>query len=252
MRGGLAYLDVIDRMNILHAILNNTTGLFQPLIATHTTDSISLNQNVAARQQLKRLKRASIRSQNSLSPFRKLLPVADHAIDLDDIHRHPILQDLYGLGNRDGTREQPDEISRIQDSRGIECFSRRLDRHVALNQIQLARNLVLLERPGHNRPCFADIRLAVLGELDLERRLLEEGSSFVVFRFELVNLWPVLATVTRHVAGAGGNHLPLVDVIRVPRLLDIMSRRHVCALLNKMRLVEGGSTDECFAEPREW
>jgi hypothetical protein len=183
-----AYLDVIDRMDVLHAILNDSAQLFQSLVATHASNSVSLDQDIASSQQFQRLERASIRSQDPLSSLGKLLPIPHHAIDLDDIHRHAIVKNLDGLRHGNRSRKQADQISCLEDSGGIPSLSGGLNGHGTLDQIQLAGNLFLLQRARHQRPGLAQIRLAVFWEFDLEVGFGLEGTAFGVFGFELFDL----------------------------------------------------------------
>jgi hypothetical protein len=183
-----AHLDVIDRMDVLHAILNYSAQFLQSLVATHAGNSVSLDQDIASGQQFQRLERASIRPQDSLSPLGKLLPIPHQAIDLDDIHRHAILQNLDRLGHRHRSRQQADQISCLQDSGRIPGLSGGLNGHGTLDQVQLAGNLFLLQRARHQRPGFPQVRLAVFGEFDLEVGFGLEGTAFGVFGFKLFDL----------------------------------------------------------------
>ena len=81
-----------------------------------------------------------------------------------------------------------DQISRLEDGRWIVCLPRSFDRHAALDQIQLAGYRVFLERLGDHRPRRAQVRFAVLGELDLEVGLNLERTACRVFGLELLYL----------------------------------------------------------------
>lgn len=175
-------------MDIFHAILNHSPQLLQPFVPAHTRYRVSLDEHVATSQEFQRLQRAPVWAQNSLSTLRKLGAIPDHAIDLDDIHRHVVLQDLDGLRDGHGPSQQADQIARFEDHARIVSLPRGLDRHGAVDQIQLAGDEQLLERPRHERPRLAQVRLAVLGKLHLEVRLDLERSALGILRLELFNL----------------------------------------------------------------
>ena len=51
------FFDVVYRVDIGHAIFNDSPHFFQALVATHRTDSIPLHEYVGVRQEFERFKR---------------------------------------------------------------------------------------------------------------------------------------------------------------------------------------------------
>ena len=190
-----AYLDVIDGVDVLHAVFDDPPKLLKSLVTTHGADGVSLDENITSSQKLERLECTAVGAQNSLATLRKLGAVAHHAVDFDDIHGSAIFKNLDGLGHRNRTSKQADQVARLEDRRGIVCFPRRLDRHGTLNQIQLTGNKLLLKRVRDQRPRLAQVGLAVFGKFDLEVRLGCERATFRVFGLELLNLRERVSTV---------------------------------------------------------
>ncbi len=65
-------LNVVDRVNVLYAVLHNTPDLLQAHIWPHAGDSIALNQDVALCQELKRFQSSPIWTDKALSSLDKL------------------------------------------------------------------------------------------------------------------------------------------------------------------------------------
>lgn len=179
---------MVYRVYILHTILHHPPHLLQTLVPAHRRHRVALHQDIAARQQLQRFERAPIRPQYPLPALHKALLVAHQVADLDDVGRHAVLQDLDRLRERHRPRKQLDQVPRLEDRRGVVRLARRAHRHGALDEIERACDLVLLERPRHERPGFTKVHFAVFGEERGEGGFFGEGAGFVVVGFEFVNL----------------------------------------------------------------
>ena len=67
---------------------------------------------------------------------------------------------------------------------------------------------------------------AILGKEGGEARFVREGAGCIVFWLERLNLRELSAAGIITCAKRAFAYLPLVDVIRIPRLIFLMCRRH--------------------------
>jgi hypothetical protein len=64
----------------------------------------------------------SVLPQYPLPPLHEPFLVPHHAPDLENVARHPVLENLNGLRRWYGPRQELDEVSRVQNRRRIECL----------------------------------------------------------------------------------------------------------------------------------
>ena len=77
--------------------------LLEPLEVPHGRHCVALHQDVAAGEQLQSLEGGAVGPNQALPPLHKLLLVANHAANLDDVTLHLVLQHLERLqGGRVG------------------------------------------------------------------------------------------------------------------------------------------------------
>ena len=158
-----------------------------------------------------------------MPPLNEALLIPDHAPNLDDVACHAVLEDLDGLWRGHGASKQLDKIARIENGCRIECLgtplavrawngaeeshlARCLDRHGTFDKIENWDNAKLVESLGDEGPRVAEISFAVFGKQGHERRLFEERAGRVLL--------------------GEGLDLPLVDVVRIPRLGLLVCGRH--------------------------
>jgi hypothetical protein len=151
-----------------------TPHLLKSFIVTHTRHSIALNKDIAVREQFQRFESRSIRTHEPLPPLDEPLLVADWhlnksmmhspqalsiicltlASDFDYVALHIILHYLHRLLNRYASRKQLDQVSRLEDAVRVQHLASRAHSHTALQQIQLARNAVLLRAREQLLECY--------------------------------------------------------------------------------------------------
>lgn len=200
-------LDMVDGVDVAHAVLDDAAHLLEPLVGPHDGDGVAVHQNVRLREELERLERRAVRAEDALAALDEAVLVADQVADLDDVAGHAVLEDLDGLRRGDAARQQLDEVAGVEDGGRVKRLARRLDHHGTLHQVQRAGDAVLLERLGDERPRLLEVDFAVLGEERHEGRLFGKCAASIVLGLELLNL-------------------PLVDIVRVPRLFFFVCRRH--------------------------
>ncbi|QFZ29642.1 hypothetical protein EJF18_60153 [Clavispora lusitaniae] len=138
------FLDVIDGVHVLHAILHHSSDLLQSLVWAHGTDSVTLHQNVTFREQLQCLQSVTVWTDQPLSSLGETLLVADKVADFDHIARNVILQNLHRLRERHRSGQKLDQVPRFQNHSWVECFSGCFHSHRAFHQVQSARNSMTL------------------------------------------------------------------------------------------------------------
>lgn len=114
------------------------------------------------------LEGSTVRANETLSSLDKLLFVADHARNLDNVAGHVVLHDAHSLLNGDTTRQQLDQISKERNMSGfvyIRCnynyflpsfdnciripsAASSFDDHRTLEKIQHAVNAVFFQLAG--------------------------------------------------------------------------------------------------------
>lgn len=137
------HLDVVDGVYVVHGVLDDAADLLQALIAAHSSDRIALNMDIAPRQNLKCLLRITIRAQYPLAAAIELFLIADHLPNLNNIASNAILEHLDSLGYGDRAGEQLDEVAGLKDGGGVVSLEGGGDDHAALDQVQLAVDVVL-------------------------------------------------------------------------------------------------------------
>ena len=84
---------------------------------THGRNGVTLHENVAARQDLKRLQSFSIWPDKPLSPLDKFLLISNETADFDDLNKHVIvLHYFYCLWEWHGSGKKLKEVSRANDA----------------------------------------------------------------------------------------------------------------------------------------
>ena len=182
---------MINRMVlVLDAVLDDPTRRFQPLVRPHHTHRRPLHEDIALGEQLQRLQRRPVGTDQPLASLRELLLVPHHAPDLDDIALHLVVQDLQRLRRRNAPREQLDHVAGLHDDVRVVRLARRLDRHGAFHEVQFTSQTLLFQGFRDRRPYFPEILLPVLWEERRERGFLQETVRVVILR-ERVDLPPI-------------------------------------------------------------
>mmetsp|Transcript_14166 Transcript_14166/g.33625 ORF Transcript_14166/g.33625 Transcript_14166/m.33625 type:complete len:359 (-) Transcript_14166:160-1236(-) len=162
-------LDVVDGVVVLHAVLHYLAHLLDALEGAHSRDGVAVHEHVALREQLDRLERRAVGPNQPVAPLDETLLCAHEVADLDDVALHLILKHAQRLdvGHRAG--QHLDQVPRLNDDVRVPRLARGVHGHRALDQVQLAVEVHLLERARHVRPRLADVLLAVLREEHRER-----------------------------------------------------------------------------------
>ena len=85
------HFDVIDGMDVLHGVLHNLPHLLETFEVPEGRDSVSLNHDVALRQEFDGLQSGPFGSNQPLPSSDKPLLVGDERLDLDDVTGHLIV-----------------------------------------------------------------------------------------------------------------------------------------------------------------
>mmetsp|Transcript_28049 Transcript_28049/g.64207 ORF Transcript_28049/g.64207 Transcript_28049/m.64207 type:complete len:315 (-) Transcript_28049:156-1100(-) len=167
--------DVVDGMDVVHAVHDHGARRLDAGGGSHDAGGVSLHEHITLRQQLQGLEGGPVGTHEPLPPLHEPLPVPHHPPDLDDVAVHVVVQDLQRLGGRDRPRQQPDQVPGLHDGVGVAGQARRHHGHGALDEVQLAGDLVGVEGARDDRPHLAEVALAVFGEQAGEGALLQEG-----------------------------------------------------------------------------
>lgn len=162
-------------MDVVHAVEHDPAHLLETLIAPHRRHRVPLHEHIAVRKQLDSLERAPSRTDDALAALHETLLVAHNARDLDHVASHAVLKHLERLRGGHTTREELEQVARLEDDIGVPGLAGGAHGHLALDEVELARKAVAVERGGDTAPYGAQVGLAVLGEEEGEGRLLEEG-----------------------------------------------------------------------------
>lgn len=92
------YLNVVNRMHILHGVLHNSPELLEALELPEGRDRVPLHHHVALGEQLYGLQRGSVGTNQTLSTPHKPLLVPHKGLYLDDVTGNIVLKHPYGLG----------------------------------------------------------------------------------------------------------------------------------------------------------
>ena len=86
------YLDIVDRVNVLHGVLHYLPHLLESLERTKSRDGVPLHQDVALSQQFYGLQCGSIWTNQTLTSTYETLLVSNERFDLDDVTGYIILK----------------------------------------------------------------------------------------------------------------------------------------------------------------
>ena len=92
------FFDGVDRVNVRHAVFDDTSHFLQALVGAHHRDCGALAKYVGLSQQLKGLESLAVGAQDSLSPFDKFLFVPHEIPDLNNVaaeERQQSARDIY-------------------------------------------------------------------------------------------------------------------------------------------------------------
>lgn len=92
------------------------------------------------------------------------------------------------LLHRHTPRQQLDQVARLENCRGIKGFPRSLDHHASLDQIEGARNPLLLQGSRNNWPCLFQVYFSVFREQSHKGRLLREAAARIIVGLERLDL----------------------------------------------------------------
>ena len=140
---------MIDWVHVAHAILNNATSFLQAMKGAHDGDGITLDEEIAAGEELNGFEGASIRPDEALTALGEAVFVAEHAADLDNVAVGVVVEDLQGLRRRDATREKLEEVTGFQNNERVGGFLCGADGHGALNEVELTADAMLFQRAGN-------------------------------------------------------------------------------------------------------
>jgi len=88
---------MIDRVDVGHAVINDTTNLLQSFEGAHDGDGVSLDEDVGAGKELESFQGRSLRTQDTLTTLDESFLVANLAADLDDVACASVFEDFEGL-----------------------------------------------------------------------------------------------------------------------------------------------------------
>ncbi|KAF4126568.1 Zinc-binding dehydrogenase [Geosmithia morbida] len=93
-------LDVVDGVDVCHAVLDDAAYLLEALVGPHGRDGVAVDEDVGLGQELEGLEGRAVGAQDALSALDEALLAVDQVADLDDVARHAVVQDLDGLRGR--------------------------------------------------------------------------------------------------------------------------------------------------------
>lgn len=152
------------------------------------------------------------------------------------------------LLNGNTSRKKLDQIASIQNRSRIPWLSCCLDGHATLDQVKSACDAILLQSSCDNWPRLLQVDFAILGEQADERRLLCKCATNIVLRLELFNLCMQVrkTVITVQIETRIPTNLPVINVIRIPRLVLLICRGHfeyvnlsVSHKINSKKLLKG-------------
>ena len=128
-------------MDILHAVFYDSPNFLELLMRPENADGVSLNKDVALRQQFDslencetksrhprrfatHLERTTVWTNDPLPSLDKPLLIPNYVTDLDDITGDIIIQNLNCLTNSDSSCKQLDHIPGFENDIWVICFSR--------------------------------------------------------------------------------------------------------------------------------
>jgi hypothetical protein len=150
-----------------------------------------LDENVALGEELERLESVAVRSDQPLPALRESLGIPDIPPDHMDRALDAVLEHADRLLERDRPRENPDHKARFENRDRISRLWGRPHNHDAVARVELRRDTERLEDLLQARPGLGQIALAIVGEEDRERGLLEQGVLHValwIFILEILFL----------------------------------------------------------------
>lgn len=181
-------LDVVDGVDVRHAVRDHAADFFEPRVGPHDRDGVALHHDVGARQQLQRLERRAVRAEDALAPFDEALFVADQVADLDDVGGDAVVEDLDGLRGGHAAREELDEVARFEDRGWVVGLARGAHGHAAFDEVERAGDVLGGEGAGDEGPGGAQVGLTVFGEEGCEGGFVGEGAGGVVGGVEWIDL----------------------------------------------------------------
>ena len=90
------YLDIVDRMHVVHAVEHNSADLLESLVLAYRRHSAALHQDIATREQFDCFESRTVLPNESLSPLHKSFLVCHNVADFDHVRCHLILEHLAG------------------------------------------------------------------------------------------------------------------------------------------------------------
>lgn len=124
-------LDVVDGVDVLHAVLDDAAHLLEALVGPHDGDGAALHEDVGLGEQLEGLEGRAVGAEDALAALDVALLVADQVADLDDIACDAVVEDLESLRRGDTSGQELDEVAGVKDCGGVKCFSGGKEQHVS-------------------------------------------------------------------------------------------------------------------------
>ena len=97
------------------------------------------------------LERATIWTNDPLSPFHESLLIPHDVTNLDNVACNVVVQDLHSLPNRYASRKELDHISSFEDDIWVVCFTCCSYGHGTVNQVERAGNPLASRKHGIRR-----------------------------------------------------------------------------------------------------
>lgn len=90
-------LDVVDGVDVVHAVLDHAPNLLKTFVGTHRRDRVALDEDVGAREELEGFKRRAVGAKDTLATLDEALLVAHKVADLDNVACDAIFENFYCL-----------------------------------------------------------------------------------------------------------------------------------------------------------
>lgn len=92
------FLDVIDGVDVRHAVFGHAPHFFEALVGAHGRDRVALDEDVGLREEFERFEGGAVGAEDSLATLDEAVSVEDEGPDFDYVCRHVVLEDFDGLG----------------------------------------------------------------------------------------------------------------------------------------------------------
>lgn len=130
------FFDVVDGVDVGHAIRHYAADFFQTRIRPHDRDSVALDEDVGLGQELQGFEGGAIGTEDTLAALDEAFFVANEVADLDYVTRGGIFEDFDGLWSGHGAGEEFDQVAGFEDGGWVVGFSGCADGHGAFDEVE--------------------------------------------------------------------------------------------------------------------